>query len=187
LAVWAFFQASMTIGTASLSTNVQLVRYTPCPRFAFPIAGMIASMPAWLVTIAGAIAAAAVTGTISPRALLLPLTIPWVFGLTGGFVALSASLSVRYRDVIAAMPFLLQVGLFLAPIGYPLDQLGPGIRTLVEINPLTGLVEASRWMLVAGYSPSVRAIAISLVMTPLLAVAGWRVFTRQETSMADVI
>lgn len=187
LSVWAFFQASMTIGTASLVTNATLVRYTPCPRFVFPIAGVLASLPAWAVTMAGAVVAALATGTASPRALLLPLTIVWLVALTAGFVALSCAFTVRYRDIVSALPFLLQVGLFLAPVGYPLHQLGPNVRAIVEINPLTGLIEATRWLLVAGYHPSGRAIVISLVLTPLLLVAGWRVFSRQETSMADVI
>ena len=72
LAVWSFFQAAMTIGTASLITNVNYVRFTPCPRPAFPIAAVIASVPAFGVTAAGALVAAAATGDLSPRVVLLP-------------------------------------------------------------------------------------------------------------------
>jgi lipopolysaccharide transport system permease protein len=187
LGAWAFFQSSMTIGTGSMITNVTLVRFTPCPRFAFPIAGMSAAIPSWVVTIAAGVVAAAVTGTLSPRAVLLPLTLGWLFVLTAGIVALLASIAVRYRDIVSAMPFLLQIALFMAPVGYPLNQLGSGARTVVELNPITGLIESSRWMLVSGYHPSTTAIAISLAMTPLILLLGWRVFTGQETSMADVI
>jgi len=97
LSVWSFFQASMTIGTASLSTNFQLVRLTPCPRFAFPIAGIIASLPAWAVTTAGAMIAGIATGSLSPRFVLLPLALVWLVLLTAGFVALAASFTVRSR------------------------------------------------------------------------------------------
>jgi lipopolysaccharide transport system permease protein len=187
LSAWAFFQASMTIGTASIITNIMLVRFTPCPRFAFPIAGIIASLPAWALTTVAAIVAAAVTGTLSLRVLLLPLGVVWLFLLTSGFVALAASFTVRYRDILAAMPFLLQVGLFLAPVGYPLHQLGPTVRQIVELNPLTGLMEAWRWMIVSDYSASPRVIIFSLVMTAVVIVAGWRTFTKLETTMADEI
>jgi lipopolysaccharide transport system permease protein len=187
LSAWSFFQASMTIGTASLITNFQLVRLTPCPRFAFPIAGIIASLPAWAVTTAGAIIAGAATGSLSPRFVLLPLALVWLLLLTSGFVALAASFTVRSRDLLAAMPFLLQVGLFLAPVGYPLGSLGPTVRQLVELNPLTGLIEAVRWMTIAHYTAPVRAILISLAVTAVVVVAGWRVFTRRETTMADEI
>jgi lipopolysaccharide transport system permease protein len=187
LSVWAFFQASMTIGTASIITNIMLVRFTPAPRFAFPIAGIIASLPAWAFTTFAALVAAAVTGTLSAHVVLLPFGVLWLFLLTSGFVALTASFTVRYRDILAAMPFLLQVGLFLAPVGYPLYQLGPAVRQLVELNPLTGLMEAWRWMIVSDYSASPRVIAFSLATTAVVVVAGWRTFTRLETTMADEI
>jgi homopolymeric O-antigen transport system permease protein len=187
LSAWAFFQASMTIGTASLITNGTLVRFTPCPRFAFPIAAIIASLPAWAVTTLAAVAVAATTGTLSARAVLLPLGLAWLFLLTWGFVALAASLTVRYRDILAAMPFLLQVGLFLAPVGYPLRQLGGTIQQLVELNPLTGLMEVWRWMMVSGYHVSPRLVGFSLVTTAVVVLAGWEFFTRLETTMADEI
>jgi lipopolysaccharide transport system permease protein len=187
LAVWAFLQASMTIGTASLITNIMLVRFTPCPRFAFPLAAVIASLPALAVTGLAALIAAAVTGRVSPRVLVLPLGIVWLFLLTCGLVALAASFTVRYRDMLSAMPFLLQVGLFLAPVGYPLSELSSTVRALVDLNPLTGLIEAWRWMVISGYVPSFEPIAISIVETGLLVAIGWFVFSRLETTMADEI
>jgi lipopolysaccharide transport system permease protein len=187
LSAWAFFQASMTIGGASLITNAPLVRFTPCPRPAFPIAAIIACFPAWAVTTAAALVVAAATGTLSPRAVLMPFAFAWLFVLTWGVVALAGSVTVRYRDVLAATPFLLQVLLFLAPIGYPLNQLGGAVRQLVELNPLTGLVETCRWMMVSGYDASPRLIGYSLLATGLIALVGWLVFTRLETTMADEI
>lgn len=187
LSVWAFFQASMTIGSASLVSNITLVRFTPCPRFAFPLAGIIASIPAWAVTVASALVAAVVTGTLSPRVFLLPLGLVWLFLLTSGLVAIGAALTVRYRDILAAMPFLLQLGLFLAPVGYPLHQLSPTVRSIVELNPFTGLIESWRWMVVENYSVALRPVAFSLVMTGVAVVIGWRTFTRLETTMADEI
>jgi lipopolysaccharide transport system permease protein len=187
LSAWAFFQASMTIGTASVITNVAYVRFTPCPRPAFPLAAMIASLPSFAVTAAGALIAAAATGHLSPRALLLPLGLAWLLLLTAGVVGIMASLAVRYRDIISAMPFLLQVGLFLAPIGYSLAGLSTTVRVIVDLNPLTGVIEAWRWMVLSGYYPSFPSIAISLVATPVIAICGWLIFSRLETTMADEI
>jgi lipopolysaccharide transport system permease protein len=140
------------------------------------------------VTTAGALVAAIATGTLSPRAILLPLGLLWLLMLTLGLVWLTSSLTVRYRDILAAMPFLLQVGLFLAPVGYPMAKLGPVARHLVELNPLTGVIETCRWMTVAEYAaPSARVVGISLVMTAIALVVGWRTFTRLETTMGDEI
>lgn len=187
LSVWSFFQASMTIGTASLISNLQLIRFTPCPRLAFPVAALIASLPALAVTAAGALVATVVTGHLSPRVVLLPAGVVWLFLLTAGVVAITSSLTVRFRDMLSAMPFLLQVGLFLAPVGYPLSDLDSTVRAIVDLNPLTGLIEAWRWMIIANYNPSFEPIGVSLVVTPVLMVAGWRYFARKETTMADEI
>jgi ABC-type polysaccharide/polyol phosphate export permease len=187
LTVWSFFQAAMTIGTASLITNFQLVKFTPCPRIAFPLAGIIASLPSLLIPTIGALIATAVSGTLSPRVLLLPLGFVWLVLLTTGTVALMSSLAVRFRDIISVIPFLLSLGLFLAPVGYPLSGLSHGLRGAVDVNPLTGLLEACRWMMLNRYQPSLLAIGISLVATGVVVIVGWRVFARLETTMADEI
>lgn len=187
LTVWAFFQASMTIGVASLITNASFIRYTPCPRPAFPLAAIIASLPAFAVTAVAAVVSAAATGDLSPRVVLLPLGLAWLVLLTASVVAIGAALAVRYRDIISALPFLLQVGLFFAPIGYSLAGLSPFVRKVVELNPLTGLIEAFRWITLSGYTPVAGAVIVALVETAVLVVAGWFLFTRLETTMADEI
>jgi homopolymeric O-antigen transport system permease protein len=187
LSAWTFFQASMTIGSASVITNVAYVRFTPCPRPAFPLAAIIASLPSFAVTAAGALVAAAVSGHLSPRVVLLPAGLAWLLVLTAGVVGIAASLAVRYRDILSALPFVLQLGLFVTPIGYSLAGLSPAVRLLVELNPLTGLIEVWRWMVLSGYYPSFGSIAVSLVATPVLAACGWLIFSRLETTMADDI
>jgi lipopolysaccharide transport system permease protein len=187
LAIWAFFQAAMTIGAVSLISNYHLIRFTPCPRPAFPIAGIIASLPSFVVTAAAALALAAVSGHLSIRVFLSPIVLVWLFVLTSGVVILAAAITVRYRDLQSALPFLLQVGVFLAPVGYAVGQLSEAVRVIVYLNPLTGVIEAWRWMVLSGYESSFEPIAISLVMTVLIAVGGWWVFTRLETTMADDI
>jgi lipopolysaccharide transport system permease protein len=187
LSAWTFFQASMTIGAAAILTNANFVRFTPCPRTTFPIAAVIASLPAFVVTAAGALIGAAATGVLSVRVLLLPVGLAWLFILTLGAVGLAGALAVRYRDVIQALPFVLSVGVFFAPIGYSLAGLSSVMRTVVEFNPMTGLIESWRWMMLSGYHPRVGPILVSLGMTCVLVVAGWLVFSRREPTMADVI
>jgi lipopolysaccharide transport system permease protein len=187
LTAWGFFQASMTIGVASLITNFYLIRYTPCPRPAFPLAAIIASLPSFAVTATAAIVSAGATGHLSPRVVLLPLGLAWLLLLTAATVAIGASLAVRYRDIISALPFLLQVGIFFAPIGYALAGLSPFVRKIVELNPLTGLIETFRWIILTGYSPTIAAVAIAAIETAVLVVFGWLLFARLETTMADEI
>jgi ABC-type polysaccharide/polyol phosphate export permease len=187
LTAWAFFQASMTIGVASLITNSSFIRYTPCPRPAFPLAAIFASLPSFVVTGIGAVVAAAATGYLSPRVVLLPFALAWLLVLTAGVVGIGASLAVRYRDMISALPFLLQVGIFLTPVGYSLAGLSPVVRKIVELNPLTGLIETVRWMMLSAYLPSAGAVLAAVVETAVVVVVGWFVFARLETTMADEI
>jgi lipopolysaccharide transport system permease protein len=187
LSVWAFFQTATTIGVASLITNVNLVRFTPCPRPAFPLAAIIASLPSFAVTAAGAIIAAAATGYLSPLVVLLPIGLAWLLILTAGVVGLGAALAVRYRDMLSALPFLLQVGIFFAPVGYAISGLSPLVRTIVELNPMTGLIETVRWMMLSSYQPSPGAVIAAIVETAVIVIVGWFVFARAETTMADEI
>lgn len=187
LTVWSFFQAAMTLGTSSLITSYSVVRYTPCPRLAFPIAAVIASLPALAVTGAGALIATVATGNASWRLALIPLGIVWGLTLTCAIVAMTAALAVRVRDVIQIMPFLLQVLVFVTPVGYPASELNDTVRTIVELNPLTGLIEMWRWMLIDGAPLSSFAALASAVVTLVLVIVGWRVFARTESTIADVI
>jgi lipopolysaccharide transport system permease protein len=187
LSVWAFFQASMTMGTASIVGNFMLVRRTPCPRFAFALSGALSSLPTLVLTLAAMLIVVALTASFSWQVLVLPFLIAWLILLTIGAVALTSALAVQFRDVVNAMPFLLQVGVFMAPIAYELDQLGGIARSIVMLNPLTGLIEAWHWAMLPGIEVESTAVAISATMTLVTAVAGWRVFTRYEPVMADVI
>lgn len=187
LSVWSFFQAAMTIGAAAMITNINLVKSTPCPRIAPLLSAVISSLPSFGVTAGAAVIGAAATGHISLRVLLLPLGLLWLFTLTVGVVAIFASIAVRYRDVVTALPFVMQLGAFVAPVGYALTGLSPRLRIIVEINPITGLIETFRWMILQGYRADLLPIIISLVATSLLVTLGWRTFTRRETTMADVI
>jgi lipopolysaccharide transport system permease protein len=187
LTVWAFFQAAMTIGTASLVSSIPMIKQTPCPRLAFPVASLIASLPAMGVTLVAALVAAAVTGSISPRVLLLPLAVAWLFLFTASVVAISSAFTVRARDILSALPFLLQIGVFVSPVGYPTGLLPSGVANLIAFNPLTGIIETWRWMVLAGADVQALALAVSLVATAFLTLIGWRVFTRLEVTMADDI
>lgn len=187
LSAWAFFQSAVMVGTLSVIANSTYVRFTPCPRPAFPIAAVTASLPAFAITAVGALIATAVSGHLSPRVLLWPLGLLWLVILLLGIVGITSSLAVRYRDIVNVLPLVLQLGLLVAPVGYPLSKLSSTFRTIVELNPITGVMEGFRWMVLSGYHPSVEAILISLGGTALIATASWRLFSRLEPTMADEI
>jgi lipopolysaccharide transport system permease protein len=187
LSAWTYVQTALTICVPSMLSNLQLVRWTPAPRLALLASGLISSLPSYGLTAFAAIVAAAVTGHLSPRVLLLPAAMVWLIVLTAGPAAALAAIAARMRDVISILPFMLQLGSFVAPVGYGLSGLSPTIRHIVELNPLTGLIETMRWMVLSGYHPDVPSILVGLGLTGVLAVSGWYVFGRLEVTMADVI
>src|SRR3954449_96103 len=172
LSIWGYFSSASTAGAMSLIGNTNLVRYTACPRLSLTVANLLASLPAFIVPACAAIIAALASGYVSFGLIVAPLVAVWLMLLTVAFAAILAALAVRYHDIPAALPFLLQAGVFFAPVAYPTDQLSGVARALVSFNPLTGLIEAWRWC-VLGLPPDEFAVAVSLVLTAALVVIGW--------------
>jgi lipopolysaccharide transport system permease protein len=187
LSAWSFFQAALNMGAPAIISNAPLMRFTPCPRVAPLMSAMISSLPSFAVTVGASLVWSAAAGDLSVRAFLLPLALLWLLVLTFGAIAFCAAVATHYRDMISALPFLLQVGTFLAPVGYSLHHLTNDLRIIVEINPISGVIEVTRWLIVAGYRPSMLAIYISAVATLVVFAAGWLVFSRMEPTFSDVI
>lgn len=186
LAVWTYFQAVTMVATGSIVNNYPLVRWTACPRLALPLATLVSNLPSFLIPGLAAVIAAAAAGDLWAGSLLLPFMCLWVFALVGASALLLSSITVRARDVLSVIPFMLQVTLFLSPVAYPTTALSPVLRALISLNPLTGLLDAWRWSLL-GVKPNSSAVIISLALTSIGVVTAWRLFARLEVRMADEI
>jgi ABC-type polysaccharide/polyol phosphate export permease len=186
LIVWTYFQAVTMVAAGSIVNNYQLVRWTACPRLALPLATLVANLPSFAVPLVAGLIAAGTSGYLWLGTLVVPALFLWMAVLVGAFALFLSALSVRARDMLSVLPFLLQVTIFLCPIAYNTAQLSPTLRTLIEINPLTGLIDVWRWA-VLGVSPSMTAVVISLGLTAAGAFAAWRMFARLEVRMADEI
>jgi len=186
LVVWTYFQAVTMAAVGSLVNNYALVRWTACPRMALPLATLVSNLPSFAIPAAAAVIAAGIMGFLRVQALLLPLLFVWLVVLVATVAIVLSAITVRARDVLSVTPFLLQVMLFLSPVGYGTSQLSPVLRTVISINPLTGLIEAWRWSLL-GIVPSTTAVVISLALTIAGAAVAWQLFTSLEVSMADDI
>jgi lipopolysaccharide transport system permease protein len=187
IAIWAYFQAAATAGTSSIISNNSLVRSTTCPRIVFPIASLLACLPSLLIPFLAAAVAVVILGDVSVRWLLLPVIAVWAIFVTSGFVAITAGVTVRFRDMIQGLPFLLQVGAFVVPVGYPVSFLPEKLRVVVSLNPLTGVIEAWRWALLDTAHPYMLAIYLSLVIGTVFTFAGWWLFGRVEVKMSDIL
>ena len=187
ITMWAYFQAVAVAGTASFVSNGALVGQTACPRIAFPVATLFSCLPSFLVPLVASLIASAATGVTSVRWLLLPLPALWMLFVTAGIVSITSSVTVRFRDMLQVMPFLLQLGAFVVPVGYPVATLSDKLRIVVSLNPLTGIIEAWRWAMLDGNRPYMLSLYLSLGVGALVIALGWRTFARAEVKMADVL
>lgn len=121
----------------------------------------------------------------APALLLLPwcLVHTALFGL--GVSLVTSSLSAKYRDLQHALPFMLQMGLFVTPVIFPLSQLGPAARTVAMLNPLTPIVETVRCGFFGMGEVSGLLFGLSLAITVFLLLLGLTLFQRAERTFAD--
>jgi ABC-type polysaccharide/polyol phosphate export permease len=186
LCVWVYIQLTLMTAPLALVQNALLVRRSTCPRIALVNATLISNGPPFVVTLAVTLIAIAADGRLPLQALLLPLLIAWLVALAWGAVVLLAALAARFRDIVSIVPLIVQAGIFVTPVGYPLQGAPANIKRLVELNPATGVIEAWRWALL-DMSPSITAMAIAAAWTVVLAGFAWLVFGRLEVRLADYI
>ena len=185
LAVWTYVQMTITVAPQVLQSNYQVVRRSPCPRLAFVTGTLISVLPPLAVVLTASIVAAGISGTLSLQALAMPILVLWLLLMTFGFTLLVTALGGRFRDAVAMAPLVVQAGIFLTPVGYPLSAAGSFAKVLA-FNPASGIIESWRWSLL-GSSPDMFAIIVGLVEMVVMIVMGWYVFGRMETRFADYV
>jgi lipopolysaccharide transport system permease protein len=117
--------------------------------------------------------------------LLIPLSA--LTALTAAAIAIwTAALNVKYRDIRYALPFAIQMLMFLTPVIYPVTFLPTRWRWLLRLNPLSGIIEGFR-SAIFGRPFDFIGLAVSILMICLLLVASTYVFRRMEDDFADII
>ena len=124
--------------------------------------------------------------TLTSHLLLLPLFILMMTLLALGVGLLSAALTVKYRDLRHALPFIIQLWMFASPVIYPASIVPEKWKWLLTINPVAGIIEGFRASL-AGGAYNWKHLSISAVITLLLLVCSIYVFRRFEDTFADVV
>jgi lipopolysaccharide transport system permease protein len=122
------------------------------------------------------------------RVLTLPLFVLLALVASLGAGVWLAALSVRYRDFRLVVPFLLQLGLYLSPVGFSSSVIPERWRLLYSLNPLVGVIDGFRWSLLRGEAPLYwPAVALSAGLSLSVLVSGLGYFRRTERTFADVI
>jgi lipopolysaccharide transport system permease protein len=185
---WQLFSAALSGSSASLISNANLISKVYFPRLMIPLSSLGVALIDFLVVLALYVCMSIWFGrppswhwALLPVFTLAALTVAFGAGLW--FTALT----VKYRDFRYIVPFMIQIGVFISPIGYSTSNI-PTWRTLLDLNPMTGVIDAFRWCLLSdGQAFDAHGIACSIVISVILVVSGLWYFRKMERTFADVI
>ena len=186
---WQFFSAALAESGNSLVGNAQMIAKVYFPRIIVPVSSVLAGLVDFAVTLLLLLPLMAWYGHWPDwQVLLLPLFLLLGLAITLGVGISLAALNVRYRDVRFIIPFVVQFGLYLSPVGFSAAEIPQDWRWLYDLNPMVGVIEGFRWCLLAGADPlSLTALLNSLLFAVALLWFGIRYFRRVEKTFADVI
>ena len=185
---WQLFATSVSSSSGSLIANEHLISKIYFPRLLIPMSSIGVALLDFVIVLALFFGMAwwfDVTPTL--RILFLPVLIGTTLIIALGAGLWFSALMVRYRDFRFILTFVLQIGIFLSPIGYRTTVL-PNWRDLLALNPMTGVMEGFRWCLLG--SPAeldVKAFVLSVLIGGTLLATGLWYFKRTERSFADII
>lgn len=188
LVLWSFVATSLGNATHALVSHAQLITKVYFPREILPLSYVAAAIFDFVVGLAVLFGMMLWYGRPIDANLLLALPIVATAALLVTALALIISaLQVRFRDVGLAVPLLLYLWMFSTPIAYPSSSIPARYRLFFDLNPLTGLMEAFRQVVLSHGGPSIALLAVPLAFVAVLLPAGYALFKRTESTMADVI
>ena len=185
---WTFFATSLGNATGSLVNNTQLITKVYFPREILPMTYIVAALFDFVIGLA---ALGALMAWYDVRITAAALYLIPVVGVAASWaLAISLLLSaaqVRWRDGGVALPVLLQVWMFASPVIYPLDVVPAAWRPFYLLNPMAGVIDAFRDVLLRGHAPSPMPIAFAVAVTAVALPAAYVLFKRTEATMADIV
>ncbi len=185
---WQLFSSAFSSAGNSLVGNAQLISKVYFPRLLVPLSALAVALVDLAILLGLTLPILLVSG-VAPtwRLAALPVFIAAALLIALGAGLWITALTVKYRDFRFIAPFLLQIGLFVTPVGFRTDFL-PNWRDLLALNPLTGVVNGFRWCLLGGDTDFyVQGFLASLVVAALLVGTGLWYFRKTERQFADVI
>jgi lipopolysaccharide transport system permease protein len=186
---WQFFASALQECSNSLIYDANLVSKVYFPRLLVPISSVIVSFIDFLISGMILLGLMIYFNFVPPwQIVTLPLfTLVAIAATIGGGLWLSA-LNVKYRDFRYVVPFIVQCGLYISPVGFSSDKVEEQWRLLYSLNPMVGVIDGFRWAILGQaaqiYWPGF-LLSNSLVL--LILVTGIRYFRHTERTLADII
>lgn len=185
---WQFFAGALAEAGGSLVENEKLISKVYFPRLVVPSSAVLVCLLDLLVSavlLAGMLAWYQTAPTW--RLLAIPLFTALAFVTALGPGLLLAALNVEYRDFRYLIPFLVQFGLYLSPVGFGSSVVPESWRLLYSLNPMVGVIDGFRWAVCDPAPLYWPGVALSAAVGTLLLAAGFAYFRRMERGFADHI
>ena len=186
---WQFFATALGESSNSLIGNANLISKVYFPRLIVPAGSVITSFVDFLIMLV-LMAGMMLWYGFAPdwRLITLPLFIVMAFGAAFGAGLWLCALNVKYRDFRYIVPFIVQFGLYVSPVGFSSAVIPERWRLFYDLNPMVGVIDGFRWALLRGQSPlDGAAMLISMLIITGACVSGIWYFRQVEKTFADVI
>ena len=186
---WQLFATGFAEAGNSLVSNANLVSKVYFPRLIVPTSTVVVSLVDFVISL-GLLALMMAYYGHAPgwQILALPFFIVLALAAAIGAGLWTAALMVKYRDFRFVIPFVVQLGLYVSPVGFSSSLVPEQWRLLYSLNPMVGVIDGFRWCLLGGAPPlQWPSLAISVVLIAAVLAGGISFFRRTERSFADVI
>ena len=186
---WQFFSNSLSEASTSLIGNANLISKIYFPRLIVPAGSVITSFVDFAITL-GLMGLMMAWYRFAPDWHLwaLPFFVMLSFASSFGVGLWLAALNVEYRDFRYIVPFVVQFGLYVSPVGFSSSIIPAKWRLFYSLNPAVGIIDGFRWCLLRGHSPIwLPGLLICIVVTSGICVGGIWYFRKMERTFADVI
>lgn len=187
LVPWIYFSTALTTASNSLIANPNLITKVYLPRLVIPFAPVLAGLVDFAIALVILFAMMLAFGIVpSSGVAVLPILVLIMMMAAAGIGCLLAALNVQYRDVKHIVPFLVQVLMFASPIVYPMSLVPEAYRVAYALNPMAGVIEGFRSVLLGTNSISWSLLSVSAVSSVVFLTIGALYFRRMERVFADV-
>lgn len=186
---WQFFSNALTESTNSLVGNQQLISKIYFPRLIIPASTVITSFIDLLIAFVLLCGLMVYYHHMPPlQILLLPVFILLAFLCSFGFGLYFTALNVKYRDFKIIVPFIVQLGLYISPVGFSSNVVPEQYRLLYSLNPMVSVIDGFRWCILGGESSLyLPGFAFSILISLLITWWSIRNFRKMERTFADLI
>ena len=186
---WQLFSTAFAEASGSVVGNAQLVSRVYFPRLIIPISATFSALADFVVS------AVMLIGLLLWYRVPVSANVLWILPLTALCMLIAvgsgiwfSALFVRYRDVRHLLPFVMQLGIYISPVGFTSAVVPERWRLFYSLNPMVGVIDGFRWALFGGantLSPS--ALALSVAIAAIMLAGGTVYFRNTERVFADII